>query len=330
MADVQKQFEKFHDTIRVDYDMAQDLRDPRDAVVERITKYLQDNKLPGMSVLHQGSYKLKTGVKPIGDLEYDIDVGIRFGIRPEDYPSSTVRKWVYDSVKDHTQRIEDKGPCVRVAYKKGYHIDLVTYSVWEGSSREIYKLAHKTKGWRPSDPPGLVQYVDAYRESNFKDTEDFATKTDQFRRCIRYLRRWNDERFPSDTDSKPTGLGLVVLVIQRAIAVARFVDGRSDDLSCLHAVSDRIASTPGRIEVKKPSPEHEDLFGRIGDKEMEVLKQYFRKLTDALQEARVTFDPVNACKRLQEVFGSDFPVPDPEDTAKKTRAPAIISSSSSA
>src|SRR5258706_10592738 len=139
MADVQKQFEKFHDTIRVDYDMAQDLRDPRDAIVERIRKYLQDNKLPGMSVLHQGSYKLKTGVRPIANLEHDIDVGIRFGIRSEDYPATTVRKWVYESVKEHTERTEDKGPCVRVVYKKGYHIDLVTYSVWEETGKDTYK-----------------------------------------------------------------------------------------------------------------------------------------------------------------------------------------------
>jgi len=219
---------------------------------------------------------------------------------------------------------------VRVAYEKGFHIDLVAYSVWEKDGRETFCLAHKSNGWRPADPPALIRYVDDYREKHFQDTEDSLTGTDQFRRCVRYLRRWNDVRLPRELDGKPTGLALVVLAIQRGVTGTRFVDRRSDDLRCLHVFCQNVASTVGRLKAVKPTPENEDLFGRLSDKEMATLIADFGTLRDTLRDAGATSDPVVACRRLQEVFGDDFPVPDPEDTAKKTGAPAIIRSSTSA
>ena len=46
MAGVQQQFENFHSAIRMDYDMASELAEKRDAVLQRIKKYLTDHKLP--------------------------------------------------------------------------------------------------------------------------------------------------------------------------------------------------------------------------------------------------------------------------------------------
>ena len=140
MADIQKYFEQFHVAIRTDYDISQELRDKRDIVVDRVQRYLKQHSLPGCRVLLQGSYKMKTGVKPIANLEYDIDIGLRFDFRPEDYKAEDVRQWVYEAVKDHTNRCEDRGPCVRVVYEKGFHLDLVIYATWDEGATELYRL----------------------------------------------------------------------------------------------------------------------------------------------------------------------------------------------
>ena len=113
MARVQKYFEKFHSKIRADYDMDSTLREKRDIVLDRIRKHLKDSKLPGFEVLHQGSYKMKTGVKPIGTIEYDIDVGLRFSLSKEDYEPKTVRSWVLDAVEGHTKETFDKLSALR-------------------------------------------------------------------------------------------------------------------------------------------------------------------------------------------------------------------------
>ena len=328
MADMQKYFEQFHVAIRTDYDISQELRDKRDIVVDRVQRYLKQHSLPGCRVLLQGSYKMKTGVKPIANLEYDIDIGQRFDFRPEDYKAEDVRQWVYEAVKDHTNRCENRGPCVRVVYEKGFHLDLVIYATWDEGATELYRLAHKTKGWKEADPPALLNFVANARDP-FKDATDSATQTDQFRRAVRYLRRWADVQMPKETDQKPTGLAFVLLCVQH-LAVTQFVDLRSDDRRAIENVSRGVAQSVGRIILMKPTPEFEDVVSRITDAEMQMWKQRFVVLADALSEAAITVDPVEACKLMVTQFGEDFPVPSPEDTGKKTMAPAIVTSSVSA
>lgn len=331
MADVQKQFESFHETIRVDFDMSKTLREKRDIVVEKIRKHMKDNNRPVPTQLLQGSYKMKTGVKPIADIEYDIDVGLRFDMHEDAHTASDVRSWVLDAIGTHTNRVESKGPCIRVCYEAGYHLDIVCYAVWEDSAGTTqYRLAHKDNGWRPADPPGLLDYVNDAR-APFDGTEDLASQTDQFRRCVRSLRRWADELRPVDDDNcKPSGIALVLLSIQYNLSPTKHLDDRPNDRSALERLSDNLVNTVGRLQANKPTPEYEDILSEFSNNEMEQLKTEFSELNSALVFAGTNADPVDACKRLQDVFGDDFPVPDPEDTAKKTAGPAIITSSSSA
>lgn len=331
MADIQRQFEEFHATIRVDFDMADELRDKRDIVLARIRKHLADNERPSFRELMQGSYKMKTGVRPVGDLEYDIDIGLRFDIRETDHTATDVRSWVLDALKGHTNTVEHRGPCIRVIYQKGFHLDLVIYAVWKDAAGvQQHRLAHKTRGWRAADPAALLDLVDRHRQDHFADTEDDETKTDQFRRCVRSLRRWIDVQIPRETDAKPTGLAFVLLAMQRGLQRTTFLDGRSDDRQALARFARALAQSAGRLTAKKPTPEFEDVLARLSDAEMDAFKAKLLVLADALDYAGKTADPVAACERLVTVFGDDFPVPEPEDTATRTRAPAIVTSSSSA
>lgn len=330
MADVQQQFEIFHDTIRIDFDYSEVLREKRNIVVDnKIKKYLADNSLPTIDVLLQGSYKMKTGVKPIGELEHDIDIGLRFDLQETDYTAQEVRSWIWNAVKDHTKRIENKGPCIRVVYDAGFHLDLVTYIRWPQDSRFQYRLAHRDTGWRHADPPALLQYVSEYRERHFSDTEDSRSCTDQFRRCVRYLKRWGDVRIPTESDARPSGLALTLAAIQFGLMPEETWSGQPDDLKALRKLVQALTATT-RIVVQKPTPEFEDTFSKLSDDQMKALLADLKTLDNSLGFASTTADPVAACKRLQEVFGPDFPVPDPKDSARKSSSPAIITSSRSA
>jgi hypothetical protein len=274
---------------------------------------------------------MKTGVVPIADLEFDIDIGLRFAFAETEYDAATVRSWVFEAVDGHTDNVEEKGPCVRVTYADaaGYHVDLVCYAAWtDGYGREQCRLAHKSDGWLEADPRGLLEHVKA-RRGPFADTKDSATQTDQFRRVVRYLKRWNDEALPRESHGKPTGLAFTLLCCDH-LAPRVALWGDSDDRAALAALARGCAGVTGRIVATKPTPQHEDLFGRLTAQEMAELKQRFGVLADALDGAAREPDPVVACQDLRRVFGDDFPVPDPEDTAKKSAAPAIISTSASA
>lgn len=329
MADVQKYFEKFHEKIRTDYDLSSTLREKRDIILKRISKYLSSNNLPSFSEMLQGSFAMKTGVKPIGNLEYDIDVALRFSFKENEHSATEVRKWVFDSIEGHTESVEDKGPCTRVTYADGYHVDLVSYAVWEDDfGITQYRLAHKKNGWRLAEPDELKEYIRKAMVT-FEDTNDFSTSTNQFRRVVRYLRRWIDEVIPYESDSKPTGLGFTLLAINYLTKSLDWT-GKPDDRKGLYDMANSVSNILGRIIVKKPTQEHEDLFAKLSDDDIKKFKERIGKLASGLAAAYQEPDPVKACKLLRTHFGDDFPVPEPEDSAKKTIAPAIVPSSSSA
>lgn len=328
MADVQKYFEKFHDTIRIDYEMDSTLREKRDIILTRIREHLSEKRLPGFTPLHQGSYKMRTGVKPIGSIEFDIDVGLRFNLTRSEHASNDVRQWVLDAVAGHTKRVESKGPCVRVGYADGFHADLVLYACEQTLGKDMLFLAHRDNGWRPTDPIALLEYVDEAR-SRFSDTEDNATSTDQLRRTVRCLKRWYDNAIKADSPEKPSGLAYTLLAISHARKELSW-DGRPCDLLAITHVAHYLASGAGRPSAQKPTPEHEDLLARLTDEAVTKLRHRANELSTALSEAEQTADPVAACKALRRVFGDDFPVPDPGTTGEKQKSPAIITSSSSA
>jgi len=330
MANLQPYLEQFHDTIRADYDMLETLRNKRDIILRRVQKHLKDNSLPGFTALGQGSYTMKTGTVPTPGLEFDLDVGLRFDFRDTDHEASDVRGWVFDAVEGHTEKVEAKGPCIRVTYTDtvGYHVDLVCYAVFDDDAGvEQYRLAHKHDDWCPADPPKLLEHVQMAR-APFENTKDKRTSTDQFRRVVRYLKRWNDVAIPTERKDKPTGLAFTILCCNHLTPRAS-LDG-SDDRAALSSLARSLGQQVGRITAEKPTPGYEDMLGRLNESQMSKLKSRFTALADALDAAAREPDPVEACKLLQKVFGDDFPVPAPDTTAKKSGAPAIITSSASA
>lgn len=335
MADVQKYFEEFHQKIAVDIEMKEKLREKRDIVLDLIRKYLKEKGHPSFTQFMQGSYRMGTGIQPLDGQEFDIDTGLQFdlGESPAVTKAEEIRKWVFDAVDGHTKKVEAKGPCIRVTYRENgveaFHLDLVAYAVWEAGDKDEYRLAHSKDGWLEADPPTLLEKVKEAREPFNGDALcDSKTQTDQFRRVVRYLRRWSDFALPGEQEGKPTGLALVLLCRDRLSPTAS-LSGCADDRKALEALASEVTNLSGRLTAYKPTPQYEDMFARLTDEKMMELKARFGALYDALVEADRAADPVVACKALQKVFGNDFPVPDPKDTAKASSAPAIITSSTS-
>src|SRR5688572_2158068 len=261
MAKVQKYFESFHDVIRADYDMNSTLRDKRDKILALVKRRLKEANHPTFHELLQGSYRMGTGVQPIADLEYDLDIGLRFSFKDTEHKAADVRKWVFDAVNGHTDKVEEKGPCIRVGYSKGYHVDLVVYANWTELGVGYYRLAHRDDGWLPADPPALLEHVKNGR-GKFSETEDSKTKTDQLRRVVRYLKRWGDFSIPYESSAKPTGIAYVLYALEVLQPTVSW-DGSSDDRQALYALSNAACSTFGRIIIHKPTPQYDDVFGRL-------------------------------------------------------------------
>lgn len=353
MANVQRQFEQFHDAIKLGhYDENAELREKRDRVLHHLENGLQrlfadkGEKPPVFESFDQGSYAMGTGVKPL-DSDYDIDEGLRFKIAKNDHRDPVVvKEWVYRALEGHTQRVEVRRPCVTVYYQERdepvYHVDLAVYSDGScNSDGKIYLAKGKLNSdenhrfWEEADPQGLIACI----KNHFQDSEDAA----QFRRTIRYLKRWKDVKFPHRGNAAPIGIGVTVAAYYW-FAPEKIVNTfdntrRYDDLASLQRFVRAMlghfrpvysnGAWVERLQVPLPVAPRTDLFEKMTDTQMADFKAKLEKLLDAIEAAREMVDPVEACTLLRGQFGDDFPVPPKEETARRS-APAIISSSSSA
>lgn len=346
MANLQKQFEEFYDLIRLNnVEENQTLREKRDIILDRLKKNIS-NGASSYTHFNQGSYAMNTGVVPI-DNEFDIDVGICFDISKDDYEDPTeVKGWVFEAVKDHTSNVQMRKPCVTVTYiengEPAFHVDLAIYAA-NNTDGKLYLARGKQnsgeeyKVWEVSDPRKLIGLINEH----FEDTEDRA----QFRRVIRYLKRWKDINFVSNGNAAPIGVGLTVgayyyLTISKKLD---FASGnyKYNDLDSLRMLTQSLLDefTPvysieeqkyvDRISIKLPTEPYNDLFQKMTDKQMENFRNKLEILKSTLVSANSEVDPTKACELLQKVFGSNFPIPPEERTAKVT-APAFIGTSNSA
>jgi hypothetical protein len=346
MANLQSYFNSFHDAIKLDYDDNKELRDKRDELL-KILKANMPSDAGSFEIFHQGSYAMYTGVKPLDDGDYDIDVGLLFNISKDDYPNPvTVKKWVYDALIKDYEDVEMKKPCVTVKFKaegedeRNYHVDFAVYADYE-SDEKTYLAKGKLNSnaenryWEESDPKTLVNDI----KNHFTDSEDRK----QFRRVIRYLKRWKDIKFKGQVN-RPSGIGLTVAGLthfQPKYTYDGFTNTKNyKDLDAIESFVQSMLNAfawvfneenelEERLQVYLPTPPYNDIYEKMTGKQMTDFKEKLQCLLDKLQQAKNEADPVVACKLLQEEFGDDFPVPEESTTAQK-RGPAIIVDHSSA
>jgi hypothetical protein len=211
MPTLQTAFIQFHDTIKlIDTKENQTLRDKRDILLNKLQDRISEDAA-SYTHFNQGSYAMHTGINPANE-DYDIDVGLAFDIDKDEYPDPVeVKGWVKDALEGHTKSVEMKKPCVTVQYQCDeepvYHVDFAIYAV-NNKDGKMYLARGKeysssvNRFWEESNPHELIRLV----------KEKFSGEdAKQFRRVVRYLKKWKTEKFSSTGHSAPTGIALTIL-----------------------------------------------------------------------------------------------------------------------
>ena len=323
---IQSEFIDFHNRIKLDYDVKAELAEKRDILLGILRN---SGKLPGFEEYNQGSYGMYLGVEPISGREYDIDVGLRFNADKDDYEPMDIKNIIADVLKGHTEYgTTVKKPCVTVTYKKdgeaAYHVDLVTYLYEDHTDKDSQLYLARGKEsmpeeiyWEKSDPVGLVDYIN--------NKVDKGNARDQFRRTIRYIKRWKNRRFNSAGHAEPASIGITLIVADN------FVESSGDDLSALLSAVKSIQNLfqtvkyeDGRwlYRIKYPMPyslnfeNDTDAFEKMTDIQMTDFKEKLEKLVRDLEAVQNEPDEVEQCRKLQKIFGDDFHVPEAKNVSK--------------
>lgn len=341
MANIQKYFEEFHDNIRLRPSHDREIAEKRTIVVQKVRAYLKAKfeeeglPVPQFEQFDQGSYAMDTGILPAKEGDYDIDVGLLFRISASDYADPvTVKQWILEALENHTSDVLMKEPCVTVNYMEDgetiYHVDLAVYADANLDGRTYLARGHENsessaRRWEPSEPRKLVELV----------LQRFADDGAQFRRIIKYLKRWKDVKFLDGGNSTPLGIGITIAAynwFEPSKTVDTFTGAvRYDDRAALKSFLERLLGQflGGRLSVMLPVDPRGDLFAKMTDLQMQDLKEKLKGLLAAVIAADVEPAPEVACEKMNKQFGDAFPIPEKSATAEPKRR-AIVHSNSSA
>jgi hypothetical protein len=306
MADLQAEFNIFHDRIALTSGKKALLRTARNALRDKIRKHFRDVLKVNVPKFHgQGSYAMGTMVNPLNG-EFDIDDGVYLQhldtSDKSDWPTpETVHRWLVQATDGHTgQKPIDKRTCVRVRYAGQYHVDLPAYGELNGD----YLLAEKgAKGWHQSDPLALTNW--------FKGR--VKVHGEQLRRIVRYLKAWAD--FQSSRRGKmPNGLILTVLASDHFCADTR------DDVcfaNTLRAIADSVHII---FYVYNPVDTTEELTSRLTDQQKKRFQEAISDAADDAIEAINIDDRHKASNIWRKQFGDRFPAVEKENDSDQKKA----------
>lgn len=332
---LQKYFEEFNKNIKMDYEELSELAEKRDILLNKLR---ENEDLPSFNELNIGSYSMYTGVEPIAK-DYDIDVGLRFNVNKDDYKPVELKEKVYDVLKNHTEYgAEINRPCVTVKYKKdgelAYHVDLAIYSYEDkdNNDSQLYlawgkkNSSEENKYWEEADPVELKNKI----MNRFEDKE----QRNQYRRIIRYMKRWKNLKFSSNGNYEPPGIGLTLLAYEKfepqkwdwleskyifddLEALIYFVSGIQDMFK--FTSFDSKGEPQYKIEYNLPVKPDTDVFSKMTIIQMTEFKNKVDKLLEELEEVKEESDIIKQCEKLSKIFGDDFPIPPKDEESKKQR-----------
>lgn len=275
----------------------------------------------------QGSLKTHTGIVPISG-DYDIDRALV--IKAEVAPDNPVvpKKKTLDVLKNRGfKNAKIKKPCVTADYASdNIHIDFIIY---KRSGNQHYLAVGKensdenNREWSSADPHGLTEWIN---DDSSYCADDAREILSQFRRLVRYLKRWRDVQFSGAVSAKIFLIGLTVMV-KKCLVQSLSTEGARQDLQALRKTVENILSSDCfieeqvgryRVRVHLPKEPWRDIFQGSG---LDTGTQLYNKLTylkKKLVEVEGLSDECEQCRILNGLFGDDFEVPEPPKGISKT------------
>jgi hypothetical protein len=326
---LQAYFKEFEDNIRLTWsdEKLKTIREKDTSIQSDIKLAFKEKGYPVRYFFQQGSYATQTCIEPLneGD-DYDIDVGIVISKSTAPDNPVDVKKTLRDVLKDRNlKNPKIKMPCVTAQYynqgEKRFHLDYPIYSETDTGSFSLAigkeNSSDETCKWEKGDPKGLIEWLND--QSSFSDEDYYA----QYKRLVRYLKRWRDYSFSAADRKKVYSIGLTVM-LKEAFKGNISTDGENNDLECLLNTMKAILNDGYFKQVgydEEYNPQYEicvtlpvepwrDIFTKHGKTLGTSMYNKFKILIDNLEKVRLEQSLEKQCKILADnVFGSDFPIP---------------------
>ena len=332
---IQVHFNKFHDKIKLgrEDDAYKKARERDDSIKKAVAVAFAEEGYPVVNDFIQGSLKTHTGVLPISG-DYDIDRALVLEDKEAPENPVTPKKKALDVLKDRGfKNAKIKKPCVTADYASdNVHIDFIIY---KRAGSQYYLAIGKensdenNREWSSADPHGLTDWINS---SSNNVGGDASAVQNQFRRLVRYLKRWRDIQFSETVAAKVYSIGLTVM-LKEQLRCSFSTEGARQDLQALRKTVEAILGAgyftevkSGRYQVRAllPVQPWRDIFNGSS---LDTGTQLYNKLTrlkDRLTEVEELSDVRKQCQILNQLFGSDFQIPGGSSLLSKTTTASTI------
>jgi hypothetical protein len=226
----------------------------------------------------------------LGNKDYDIDLGLVFNTRPDSVSSQRLKGLIFSALQNAGYEPVWQKPCISVAFP-GFHIDMAICTL-EGNRLFLAEgKQHDGRArWRPDGMEWFVQMIGNH--PNVSDSQ-------QFRRVVRYLKRWKDIHFRFDGMIGPVGLALTVMAY-------RWFSPQYNDLRALQVVVRQAVQyfQEGNRTLQFPYEPNDNLLRKMSPNQVVQMMMRFMQLDGWLSEA---VEHQRAAP-LVSAFGDDFVV----------------------
>lgn len=174
-----------------------------------------------LNIYPQGSFRLKTTVKPLSNEEYDLDfvaeLPLNSMMTPHELYNHIVRILRHDGT--HNNMVELKSRCIRVNYANDFHLDIMPGKLINGDTHEIIVPDKELKQWyHHSNPIGFAEWFEnqartrlrseilEYRRAQAKvesvTEQEIVEQLEPLRRAVQLVKRYRDI-YCSENDTEP-------------------------------------------------------------------------------------------------------------------------------
>ena len=326
---IQTNFDKFHDKIKLgrEDDAYKKARERDDSIKKNVKSAFKDAGYPVVDDFIQGSLKIHTGIVPISG-DYDIDRALVIDDDTAPDNPVTPKKNALDVLEDRGfKNAKIKKPCVTADYASdNVHIDFIIYK--RLGNKHYLAVGKKNsdednREWSAADPLGLIEWIN---DDSLYDQDEAKDVLAQFRRLVRYLKRWRDVQFTDAVAAKVYSIGLTVMVKDELVSSFTTEGARQDLQALIKTVGailgadyfDEEETGRYRVRVHLPVEPVRDIFDGSSLDTGTQLYNKLKRLKEKLIEVEGLSDERQQCEVLKELFGDDFEVPDPPKGNSKT------------
>lgn len=315
MPHLQPYFNAFNRRIQLSKSRLQLLNDKRQMFEKEMAAWFKGKWGMTPLFLVQGSMAIGTGVEPLGDDDFDIDIALLLDqLDTRLYDPVAIKKEVETAAQRYQRTVHLKELCVTVEYLENgqsqYHVDLAVYGKnHQTGDRELARgkthSGDRHRRWEPAAPQHLAEVL----TSAFSDPLAQA----QFIRLIRYLKRWKDVHFTKVGNSTPPGIALTAMAYRWCQPYVRDVhgDAQIDDLRALMHLVKEIRRNFYGLNITLTVPPGNCILQKLGNsrRHRETYYKQLDQLHDHLIESQTAIKTTNkaaAIHALQQVFGTSF------------------------